>query len=183
MVPEIDLERLKAEARDEGFAAGLKAAENSLAAQRIAMLSRIEDRLKEGSGAISVAIEQDLRAVAHVAFSMISECLPAFCQRHGTSEMTALLRSTLPTLASEPNLLITVAQDSVELAQNEVSLLAERVAGQVTVTAARDMLAGDVRLTWQDGMACRDVRRLRAHMLERLAEIGLLEPSGKDLVT
>ena len=86
--------------------------------------------------------------------------------------MLRLLRSLLPDLADEPQLTITVSERSVDLAGQELARLSAR-AGRAIVPAA-DLHPGDLRVTWPNGAAHRDVCMLRNQMLAQLADHGLL---------
>ncbi len=167
-----ELEQIKSESFADGYANGLERAEGGLSVRRTEVLERMDVALDSALRGMRQCIEDNLELIANTALCLLAECLPAFCERLGDEEMLRLLRLLLPDLADEPKLTITVSERSLDLAGQEVARLSAR-AGRAIIAAA-DLHPGDLRVTWPNGTAHRDVRMLRDQMLARLADHGLL---------
>ena len=173
MVSEEEIEQLRSSAFAEGLAEGIRSAETGLASQRVVILQRIDDLMAHASDDMRATVQRDTELIAKTALSLLVECFPAFCARVGGGETLKLLRSLLPSVVDEPKLTVTVCESLAEVVREELSTLGER--NPQIVVRTGDLLPGDLRLTWQSGMACRDVRLLRTQMLARLSDFGLLQ--------
>ncbi len=173
MVSEEEVEQLRSSAFADGLAEGIRSAEAGLASQRVAILQRLDDLMAHAADDMRATVQRDTELIAKTALSLLVECFPAFCARIGGGETLKLLRSLLPSVVDEPKLTVTVCESLAEVVRQELATLAER--NPQIVVRTDDLLPGDLRLTWQSGMACRDVRLLRTQMLARLSDFGLLE--------
>ncbi len=173
MVSQEEVERLRSSAFAEGLAEGIRSAETGLASQRVAILQRLDDLMAHAADDMRATVQRDTELIAKTALSLLVECFPAFCARVGGGETLKLLRSLLPSVVDEPKLTVTVCESLAEVVREELATLGER--NPQIVVRTGDLLPGDLRLTWQSGMACRDVRLLRSQMLSRLSDFGLLQ--------
>ncbi len=168
-VEEIEEDRVAA--RNEGFAAGLRAAETGLAAERTRLLERFEEQISRLFRDAHDLIEGSLGTIADTVLSALVECLPAFCDRHGASELRAVVRSLLPGLADELKLIATVHPSMEEVVRQEIAALKTRPE-QIVIRTSSDMLIGDITLSWRDGTASRDVGRWQNDMIDQLVQLG-----------
>ena len=174
-----DLEDLRATAREEGFAAGYAAAEGGLVAERLAAIRKLENALPTMSEQMATIVHRDIELVANAALSLLAECLPALCERHGADETRAAFRSILESVIDEPELTVVVCPDILEIVKDELAAFANPV-GRMNIVANPSLLAGDLRVSWEHGSASRDTGQLRRLLLERLDGLGFLNPRGKD---
>ena len=165
-----EIEEDRAAMRNEGFAAGLRAAESGLAAQRARILEDMASQIERSFQDAHKMIENSLGTVADAALSALVECFPALCDRHGASELRALVRSLLPSLTDELKLTATVHPSMEEVVRQEIVALKANPE-QIMVKTSSDMLTGDVTLAWADGVASRNVGRWQNDMIDRLMNL------------
>jgi flagellar assembly protein FliH len=151
------LESARAEAWAEGHAAGIAeaTAEHATALGRAAR-STAEQIAAIRSEALNLA-EAHAEAVARLWLDTLASLFPALCRRHGEGEALALVKLVLPGLAGEP--VITVRADPA-LAEHLANVIEAREPGCVRIIANETALPGDIRISWNSGLASRDAMEL-----------------------
>jgi flagellar assembly protein FliH len=176
-------------ARDEAYAEGLCSGLAQAAADRAEvsrqMLATIADRLAHAAGEARQVAEDAAHSLARLLLGTLAAVLPATCARHGATEVAALARTLLPALAQEPRVTIRISPHVTEALQAELAQLDAMVASRIVVVPTDAVVPGDVRISWDDGVAMRDTAALWQQVSEVLAPLGLLpaaEPAIRELV-
>ncbi len=167
-------------ARAEGQATGQLEAERSLAASRLQILEQIVAGLAEADHAAAAVAEAAAAGVARSLLAALAACLPSLCERHGATELQALMRSLLPSLASQPRITVRVHPQMVAAVMAEMTALDAEIAERMVLLPNDAIPPGDARVTWEDGTALRDTGRARTALNESLAALGLLEEELTD---
>jgi flagellar biosynthesis/type III secretory pathway protein FliH len=167
-------------ARAEGHAAGLIEAERGIAASRLQTLDRIATAMTGAADAAAGAAEAAATGIARTILGALSACLPALCERHGATELQALMRAVLPSLTDQPRVTVRVHPLMAPAMADEIAALDAELAERVVLLPSDAVPPGNVRVTWEDGAAQRDAGRARAALNEALAALGLLEEELTD---
>lgn len=156
-----------ARAHAEGVAEGRREAQ-ALAAedtkQRIAdACEMIGERLTETLAAARATDAAIAAQATALATAIVDKLLPDLSRRGALGEIARVTQAVMEQVLDQPKLTITVAGALREAAAERLLALAafRGFAGQIDVTADDDMAAGDCRITWSGGGACRDIAALR----------------------
>jgi flagellar assembly protein FliH len=147
------LDAVKKEAWDEGFAAGQKANADEQAHQLMGTLSQLDSRmvhLIENFQAVHKAQEAQLR---NAILAIARKILPDFTSRHGTQEIDSLLTGAIGDMLHEPRLVVRIHEsqfDTVNARIHEITVQ-KAYAGKVVVLADPGVKVGDCRIEWADG--------------------------------
>ncbi len=164
---------LTAIARDEGYYAGQEAVRLSQGAERLAVLGRLADALKEARRLVVETAEVQADQIAGAALSLLLGCIPALSDRLSDVQIRRSLRTILPALDEEQRLAITVHPELEAAVRAELAVLGGRDQA-IDVLTCGDYARGDIRVTWQNGSAVRDIRAIQRSMARKLVEIGFL---------
>lgn len=152
----------------EGAAQGRREAE-ALAAedteQRIAgALAMIGERLAQTLSAAQAGDAAVARQATALATAIVDKLLPDLSLRGALGEIAHVTGAVMDQVLDQPKLAITVTEALREAVAERIQALAgsRGFAGQVDVVADDAMAAGDCRIAWAGGGACRDVAALRA---------------------
>ncbi|MBK8908799.1 MAG: hypothetical protein IPM60_13105 [Rhodospirillales bacterium] len=163
-----DVTRAYADGVAEGVAQGRREAE-ALAAedaeQRIAgALAMIGERLAQTLSAAQASDAAIARQATALATAIVDKLLPDLSRRGALGEIARVTGAVMGQVLDQPKLTITVAGALREAVAERIQALAgsRGFAGQVDVVADDAMAAGDCRIAWAGGGACRDVAALRA---------------------
>ena len=157
-------------ARQEGFEAGLKAAQHGTIAQRTEILRRLDEALAHTRDDARDAVDNGLALLTDAVLSALMECLPAMCAQHGVNEMRHIVRAMLPTLAEELQLIVSAHPDTEEALRHEITGLRTK-SERIKIVLSDAMLVGDITVRWTDGSASRDISRWQADMIRHLLEL------------
>jgi flagellar assembly protein FliH len=121
-----------------------------------------------------IALETAEAAVATI-LAMLSGALPHFCNEHGNAEVRALVDRLLPTLRTEPRVVVRVHPDLVPELRREFLDLQADISGTLVVNPAA-VERGDVKIEWENGALSRDTRQILQAMQDALGQLGLQQP-------
>jgi vacuolar-type H+-ATPase subunit E/Vma4 len=124
------------------------------------LLVAIECRLAETREQALDAIEQIAEATCDVMLAAFRALLPSVSERFAAPEIRAMLAILQDSLRAEPHVTVFLADNCVDLLQDELARLTALIPGGLTVQARSDMPAGDVVVEWKGGRARRDTTAL-----------------------
>lgn len=152
----------------DGVAQGRREAE-ALAAedtgQRIALaLATIGERLAQALAAARATDAAIAAQATALATAIVDKLLPDLSRRGALGEIARVAEAVMEQVLDQPKLNIVVASGLREAAAARIEALAASrgFAGHLAVAADDAMAAGDCRITWTGGGACRDIAALRA---------------------
>ena len=147
------VDALKQESFDDGFAAGHKVGAEEQLSQLMTTLEALGGRvegLMQARDAMYRALEVETRAAI---LAIACRMLPAFVAQHGTGEIEALFAQALASMVKEPRLVVRVHEQQCELLNERFLALAavQAYAGRVVVMADETIKLGDCRIEWAEG--------------------------------
>ena len=167
-------------ARAEGRLAGCAEAERGLAGGRNQLLGQLATSLTDAKASAAAVAEAAAEGTAHCILTALAACLPVLCERHGASELRALVRALLPALSQEPRVTVRLNPHMLPMVQAEIAALDAELAACVQLVPTDAVAPGDVRVNWADGSAVRDTARARTAFEDGLALLGLLQREHQD---
>jgi len=173
--PAIDPEAIRVAAYEEGLRAGLERAEAEHHRAVARTLAALEERL--GAAHYQAAEETDraARSIASLLIQALMKMLPTLCARFGATEIAGVARAVLPGLQQEPRVVVAVSPTVAAAVEAELASLGDEFRERA-VLAPNDALApGDVRITWQDGVAARDTADVMQRIAALFAQYGLID--------
>ncbi len=180
--PSFTLAELEA-TRTAAFAEGAVAERARLAAEDAAARSRALDALAmalaSAAEAARMVTEEIAEGLAQAVLSLVAAGLPALCAHHGESEARALLQSLLPTLGSEPRIIVRLNPNLLDAVRADLAGLDPEIAAVVQLVPTDAMPPGDVRVSWEGGTCQRSTAAACAAVREVLAPLGLLLPEPR----
>jgi flagellar assembly protein FliH len=153
------VDALKKEAYDSGFAAGQKASADGQANQLAATLKRIEERIGQMTENMQSFWQEQEAKARHVALAVARKILPDFTSKGGLQEIQALLTTAISEMVHEPRLVVRVHESQFDAINSNVQdITAQKAyAGKVIVLADAEITSGDCRIEWADGGIERNV--------------------------
>jgi flagellar assembly protein FliH len=168
----------RADAWAEGYAAGRAEAEAAGAQALADAAAALAAGLGKAEAIASEQAEANADALARLLMELFATAFPELSRRHGPGEAMALVRALLPGLAYEPAVQITIATDLAPRVEAELGrMLTDGQRERVQVSGSPHMAPGDVRLSWDRGMARRDGAALWAEVQGVLEAAGLAAPA------
>ncbi len=165
-------------ARQDGWAAGREAGlAAAAAAERAAVATAIASIAAQMDVATHEAVahaEQAAEEIARVVLTALKSALPALCVRHGEAEVRAIMRHVLPPMMPEPAITVRVNPGLVRATEDEIGRLDPDLAERIRLVPTDAMELSDVRISWQDGGATRDSKKLWREIADVLSINGLL---------
>lgn len=150
-------QQLLAQARQEGYAAGLAAGEAkamaSIERQRALALGQLGDRLSVAAAALS-DLEGRLEAEAiDIAVAVARKLSDALVAREPLDAVRDLVADCFANLRSAPHLVVRVNDDLLEDARTELTKLATERGfdGRLVILAEPAIALGDCRIEWSSG--------------------------------
>ena len=171
-----DVAAARAEAWAEGFESGAAEAQRRAASDVGALLERIAASLRDTHADATAIAEQAAEAIARTLLDSLGAVLPALCAQHGEDELRALVRTILPALAREPSVTLRLHPAHIPALMRELDQLDPELIERVHLLPVEAIPPGDVRVSWQDGVAVRDAAALWRQVQAVLAPAGLLAP-------
>jgi flagellar assembly protein FliH len=172
--PPLDPEAIRAAAYEEGVRDGLERAE----AERHRAVARtftvLEERL--GTATYQAAQETDraARSIASLLIQALMKMLPTLCARFGATEIAGVARAVLPGLRQEPRVVVAVSPLVATAVEAELARLGDEFRERAVLAPNEALAPGDVRITWQDGVAARDTADLMQRIATLFTQYGLL---------
>lgn len=184
---EAEVVALKAQAIEEGRAAGRHEAETSIEAANAAAVTRTLERIAEECAAqrpkIAERTEEARKAVLEVAVAICRKVVPALADRGAAEEVSKLVSTTLTELTEEPRVVVRVAPALVEPLTAHLKLIEAGFSGKLVLLGDEAIAAGDCAILWADGGIERDNARVLASIdaaVERHLSLPASRP-GTDL--
>jgi len=171
---ENEMQAARADAAATARAAALSGMEAAHAEAVRQGLAAIAAELAASRDAAATHAEQAIEALAGTLLATLRAALPDLCARHGEAEARAMLAALRPALATETRIGIELAPRLQAELASELARLREELPGEIVLRANAALPEGDVRVTWQDGMAARDVRATLA-AIDAALGLGLLD--------
>jgi flagellar assembly protein FliH len=169
------MSRLLDAARDEGFAAGHTAGEQSAAAKSARQLAAAAAALGDRVGALAANIDDmrksTLAEAVDLATAIANKLAASLIGARPVGEIEALVRECLATLDGVPHLVIRCHSELAD-AVREVAMQHMETAGftgRLVVMGDPDIALGDCRLEWVDGGLVRDRAATGAEIDRRIA--------------
>lgn len=150
---EEDLAAAKAQAYEEGRAAGLADASS----QREAGLAGILDTI--GAQIAGLHVHQDVANeklaadLTELGRTVMAKLLPHYTAKHGIEEVTSILGEGFTRLVHEQRISITVGQEAHDMLEPRIEAMAAKSGydGRLKLVADPDMGPADVFVNWGDG--------------------------------
>ena len=152
MKPE-QIEQLKREAYDQGFAAGKQNGLDEQIERQNTTLARAEEqvtRLVQNLAALAADQEARLRKII---MAIARKILPSFTARQGVEEISTLLSTVIAEMRHEPRLVVRVNEaefDAINTKLEQISVQ-KAYSGKLVVLADAEIGRGDCRVEWADG--------------------------------
>ena len=154
------IDALKKESRDAGFAEGHSAGKEEQVAQQTAVLAKVDQNV--------TALIQHIDTLAHaqeeqargLALAVAKKILPAFTAQNGLQEIEALVNDTIREMAREPRLVVRVGEGEFDALNERIQAIATQraYAGKVVILADAEVASVDCRIEWADGGVERDTK-------------------------
>lgn len=156
------IEQIKREAYDSGFAAGKQAAQEEGLARQTTMLGQIEEQLTRLFHHVDHAQHEQEGELRRVIIAIARKFLPGYLAKHGMDEIQAMLDNVIGEMRHEPRLVVRVQENELEALTAKINEIAAQKAysGKVVVLADADIGEGDCRIEWADGGAERKTANL-----------------------
>ena len=147
------IEAMKLEAHDQGFAAGHAVAAEEELARQSGMLATLEEQMTRVLQNMALIQESQNNEIRMVVTTIMAKILPGFVARNGTDEITAMLNTVIGEMMHEPRLVVRLHEmqfDSIKAKIDEI-IAKKAYAGKVIVLADTEIAQGDCRVEWADG--------------------------------
>ncbi len=171
-------------ARENAYAEGLKQGLAQAAADRAEvtrqMLTAIAGHLQEARKEAGRVADESARSLAQLLLGVLATVLPATCAHHGEAETLAVIQAVLPAIVREPQVVVRVSPLVADAVSAELANLDSEVAGSVSLVPTESIPPGDVRISWTDGQAVRDVRDTWKNIADTLTPLDLLAAESLD---
>ncbi len=159
---EQQLETVREQAYESGYAAGQKASEETQRQQMNTLLGRVEQKLNELNEAAAQQWREQMGHLQCVAVAVARKIMPAYAARYGCDEIQAVIAQVLTEIGREPRLVIRVGEAQFDAISAKIADITARqaYAGKVVVLGEPDLGAADCRIEWADGGIERDSEKL-----------------------
>jgi flagellar biosynthesis/type III secretory pathway protein FliH len=171
-----DIAAARAEAWAEGFESGAAEAQKRATNEIGALLDRIAGSLRDMREDAAAIVEQGADAIARTLMDSLGAVLPALCAQYGEAELRVLVQTILPALAREPSVTMRLNPAHIPALMRELDRLEPELIERVHLLPVEAIPLGDVRLSWEDGVATRDAADLWRQVQAVLVPAGLLTP-------
>ncbi|WP_119167982.1 FliH/SctL family protein [Algihabitans albus] len=143
---------------EEGRAKGQEEARDAGAQEVASALTLIEHRLQTLIDQKAEATVEAESLALTVLRSALAKLYPVWAQRHGLTEIEALLGNCLARLSDEPRVVVRVADSLYDALDERLSDLARKSGfeGKFVLLSEPELPHGDLRVEWADGGAERD---------------------------
>jgi flagellar biosynthesis/type III secretory pathway protein FliH len=173
-----ELAEARAEAWAGGHAAGTTDTNRTITATTQSLLEAIAAALHEAKTAASTVAERSVEAIARLLLESLAKLFPALCERHGETELRALIHTILPALAQEPTITVRLNPVHTPALMRELDRLDPELVERVRLLPVEAIEVGDVRVSWHDGSATRDTAALWQQVRAVLEPAGLLSAAN-----
>lgn len=152
MKPE-QIDALKKEARDRGFAEGKEAGKEEQATQLAAIMTTVGKNIDTLMQNIDALRHEQEAHTRQLVMAIAKKILPDFAARQGLQEIEALLGDAVRDMGREPRLVVRVNEAHLDAVKAQVEKITAQRAytGTVVVLSDAEVAAGDCRIEWADG--------------------------------
>ena len=152
------IDALKKESRDAGFAEGQKAGKEEQIAQQNAILAKVDQNITALIHHIDSLVRAQEEQARGLALAVAKKILPAFTAQNGLQEIEALVNDTIREMAREPRLVVRVGEGEFDALNERIQAIATQRAypGKVVILSDAEVASGDCRIEWADGGVERD---------------------------
>jgi flagellar assembly protein FliH len=159
MKPE-QIDALKKEFYDAGFAGGKEAGKGEQAALLAATLGLIEKNIESLMQSLETMRSEQSHNTRDVILAIAKKIVPDLAARHGLAEIETLLDDSVRTMAREPRLVVRVNETQIDAVNEKIKSITARhaYAGQIMVIADAATAAGDCRIEWAEGGVERNIQ-------------------------
>lgn len=172
------MEALKKEMHDAGYAAGQKTAAESQAKHLNVTVDKIAAAI--GTLIANAEAERPIREaqLREAVLAIAKKVLPDFSQRHGLQEIEAVVAGVIGEMASEPRLVARVNDAQFDAVDAALKAMTEKqgFAGKVVLVADAEVNADDCRIEWADGGVERNLDALWQNLGKTLAPGKVMPP-------
>ncbi len=157
MKPE-QLDDLKKESFDEGFAAGKKDGLDQQTAALHALTERVDQNIAALVARMGELAKEQEEQTRRIALAIAKKILPDYAARQGIAEIEVLVNDTLHEMEREPRLVVRVEESQFDILNEKIQAIAAQraYAGKVVVIADQEIASGDCRIEWADGGVARN---------------------------
>jgi flagellar assembly protein FliH len=144
---------LKKESYDAGFAAGKTAGKEEQIAQQTFVLSRIDQNVSVLINNIAAIAQEQEGHIRNLALAIAKRILPSFTSQNGLQEIEALVNDTIREMAREPRLVVRVSGTEFDALNEKIQAIATQRAfpGKIVILSDAEVASGDCRIEWTDG--------------------------------
>ena len=131
------VDALKKEAWDSGFAAGQKVVAEEQSRRLAATLAQIENRMGQLIDNFQAVIKEQEAQTRRAVLAIARKILPAFVSRHGLEEIEPLLAGAIGDMLREPRLVVRVHESQFDMINAQINeITAQKAyAGKVVMLA------------------------------------------------
>jgi flagellar assembly protein FliH len=147
------LDQIKKECFDSGFAAGQKANGEEQALRQASTLTRVEEQLTRVVQNMQLLHTQHDKQLRSIILAVIRKVLPSFMAKQGLDEIQTMIADIMGEMGHEPRLVVRVNEAQFDAISTKVNDIATQKAypGKVVVLADAEIASGDCRIEWADG--------------------------------
>ena len=170
LTPE-QLDALKKEAHDAGFAAGKKAASEDQAKHLNVTVDKIGALVGQLIATAEASRPQQEARVREAVLAIARKVLPDFAQRHGLQEIEAVVAGVIGEMTGEPRLVVRVNERQFDTVNEALKAVTEKqgYSGKIVLVADAEVKANDCRVEWADGGVERNLDALWQNLTKTLA--------------
>lgn|GEM_PF-994353 len=149
----LQVDEARKQGHDEGVLAGREEASNGIENSIAQALERIAQQLPTIIQTQSAANEQMMANAAEIAVTVMRKMMPTLLERHGKTEIDALLSDCVSNLIDEPKIRIRVAADHAAMIEERLESLvsASGFDGRFLVEQDETMQPTDCSIDWPGG--------------------------------
>jgi len=147
------MDALKKEFYDAGFAEGQKTSGDSQAKKTADLLAHIDQRMAALAETMQSLQQEQDQQTRRIALAVARKILPDFTAKNGLQEIEAMLTAAVAEMMHEPRLVVRVNESQFDSVNGKVQdITAQKAyAGKVVVLADAEIAIGDCRVEWADG--------------------------------
>ena len=152
MKPE-QIDALKKESYDTGFAAGKTAGKEQQTAEQTSVLCTIDQNAAALIKNINMIAQEQAEQTRRLALVIAKKLLPTFMSQNGLQEIEALVTETIREMAREPRMVVRVHESEFDVLSEKIQAIATQRAfpGKIVILADAEVASGDCRIEWADG--------------------------------
>lgn len=154
------IDALKQESRDAGFAEGKAAGLDEQTAHLMTVLAQVDRNITALIQGLQAVVAEQEDQTRHLALAIAKKIVPVFVAQNGFQEIEALIGDTIREMAREPRLVVRVHEAEFDVLDEKIQTIAAQRAysGKVVVLTDPEIAAGDCRIEWADGGVARDTQ-------------------------